>query len=67
MQAHEEMRRISNEKFQSILEMMRTIGDILPSFKGSELAVKLFKIEVKDSLAWFGGLVSALVACYQLY
>jgi len=47
--------------------MLRTFGDILPSFKGSELAVKIFKIEVKDSFAWFGGLASAVVACYQLY
>lgn len=47
--------------------MLRTFGDILPSFKGSELAVKLLKVKVNDSLAWFGGLVSAVIACYQLY
>ncbi len=34
------------------------------SLKGSELAYKLFKINIDNIFAYFGELVSAFISCY---
>ncbi|EAR94395.2 peroxisomal biogenesis factor 11 (macronuclear) [Tetrahymena thermophila SB210] len=67
IEAQEELQKIKKQKVENFLWLLRTCGDMLVSFKGSELAIKLLKIQVNDTVTWFGGLLSAILACYQLY
>ncbi len=49
------------------LNLIKVFGDIIPAGQGSEMFQTLFGVTASDKLCGFGGLVSALITCYQLY
>lgn len=47
--------------------MLKTVGDIIPAGQGAEVWQTLFGITANDKICGLGGLVSAVITCYQLY
>jgi peroxin-11B len=50
-----------------VLNIIKSLGDLITASQGSEIAPKLLKINFNDGWVGIGGLVSALITSYQLY
>lgn len=51
----------------AVLNVIKILGDMIPAAQGAQVWAKIFGNPASDTLAGFGGLVSALITSYQLY
>lgn len=57
---------MKKKRFELILNLLKTLGDLIPSGMGSEILPKL-GFHFTDSTIGLGGFVSAIITSYQLY
>ena len=55
------------KKFNSILIIVKTCGDLITAWTGSGLAKKLFRKAPNDGLVGIGGSVSAIITLFTLF
>jgi len=58
---------IEKKKTTVLLNIAKTIGDLIPAANGWELPMKLFGKGFNDGWVGLGGLVSSIITLYQLY
>lgn len=61
------LKTLKEKRFAAILNLLKTLGDMITASQGSEIAPKIFKINFNDGWVGFGGLLSAVITSYQLY
>ena len=62
-----ELKGLLAKKKGLILNIVKVVGDIIPSGQASEVLPNVLGINANDSWCGMGGLVSALLTSYQLY
>ena len=60
------IRDLDKKRKELILNLIKTLGDMIPAGQGSEILRKL-KLSCTDSTVGLGGFVSAIITSYQLY
>ena len=60
------VRDYSKKRYELLLNLIKTLGDIIPAGQGSEILPKI-GLSFTDSTVGLGGLVSAIITSYQLY
>lgn len=60
------IRDLDKKRKELILNLIKTLGDMIPAGQGSEILPKL-KLSFTDSTVGLGGFVSAIITSYQLY
>ena len=59
---------VSEKKRHALaLNLLKTIGDIIPAGQGSQIFENILGFKANEKLCGLGGLLSALISCYQLY
>lgn len=59
--------RFSETRRVTILEMARTIGDMVVASNGAEVPYKLLGKNFSEKWVGLGGLIAAIINCYQLW
>ena len=62
-----QLKQLQKKKIDAILNILKTLGDMITASQGSEIAPKIFKITFNDGWIGFGGFLSAVITSYQLY
>ena len=63
----DDLKKYYKQRTEAILNLIKTLGDIFPSFKGSGLAEKIGFSWINDLWCGAGGTVSAVIFLYQTY
>lgn len=63
----EKLSKINRLKSEVILNIVKSLGDLIPAMSGAEIPQKLFKRTFNDGWIGIGGLISAVITSYQLY
>ena len=58
---------LSKRKFDNTLNLLKNLGDMVTASQGISLPKNLFGFDFNDGQVGFGGLLSAVITCYQLY
>jgi hypothetical protein len=58
---------LSKRKFDNTLNLLKNLGDMVTASQGISLPKTLFGFDFNDGQVGFGGLLSAVITCYQLY
>jgi peroxin-11B len=61
------LKSLKQKKFEAVLNILKTLGDMITASQGSEFAPKVLKINFNDGWVGFGGFLSAVITSYQLY
>lgn len=61
------LKTLKKNKFDDVLNILKTLGDMITASQGSEFAPKVLKINFNDGWVGFGGFLSAIITSYQLY
>jgi hypothetical protein len=60
-------REINKKKLENTLNLLKNLGDTVTASQALSLPKKLFGFDFNDGQVGFGGLLSAVITCYQLY
>jgi hypothetical protein len=58
---------INKKKFDNTLNVLKTLGDMVTASQAIQLPRKIFGFDFNDGQVGFGGLLSAVITCYQLF
>ncbi len=58
---------LAKRKFDNTLNLLKNLGDMVTASQGISLPKTLFGFDFNDGQVGFGGLLSAVITCYQLY
>jgi hypothetical protein len=58
---------LKKRKFDNTLNLLKNLGDMVTASQGIELPKTLFGFDFNDGQVGFGGFLSAIITCYQLY
>jgi hypothetical protein len=58
---------LGRRKFDNTLNLLKNLGDMVTASQGISLPKNLFGFDFNDGQVGFGGLLSAVITCYQLY
>ena len=58
---------INKQKFDNTLNILKNLGDTVTATQALSLPKKWFGFDFNDGQVGFGGLLSAVITCYQLY
>lgn len=61
------LKTLKQKKFDAVLNILKTLGDMITASQGSEFAPTVLKINFNDGWIGFGGFLSAIITSYQLY
>lgn len=63
----DKFKALQQKKFDNLLNLLKTLGDMVTSSQAIGLPKKIIGIEFNDGHVGLGGLLSAVITCYQLY
>ena len=58
---------LKRRKFENTLNLLKNLGDIATAAQALSIPKSLFGFDLNDGQVGFGGLLSAVITCYQLY
>jgi len=58
---------LNKKKFDNTLNLLKTLGDMVTASQAIGLPRKLFGFDFNDGQVGFGGFLSAVLTCYQLF
>jgi hypothetical protein len=58
---------LNKRKFDNTLNLLKNLGDMVTASQGISLPKTLFGFDFNDGQVGFGGFLSAVITCYQLY
>jgi hypothetical protein len=61
------VRELHKKRSELLLNLIKTVGDMIPAGQGSEILPNFFSFSASDSLVGIGGFISAIITSYQLY
>ena len=62
-----QLKVLKQKKKEIVLNIIKTVGDMIPASQGSEVAPNIFKVNFNDGWMGLGGFISAVITSYQLY
>lgn len=63
----EKFAALHRKKFDNTLNLVKTLGDMVTASQAIQLPRKLFGFDFNDGQVGLGGLLSAVITCYQLF
>ncbi|CAG9310416.1 unnamed protein product [Blepharisma stoltei] len=58
---------LKGARTQIYINLVKTLGDMIPAAGGAQIALKIFGKNFSEKWIGLGGLVSALISCYQAW
>lgn len=59
--------KIAKAKFDNTLNLLKNLGDTVTATQALSIPKNWFGFDFNDGQVGFGGLLSAVITCYQLY
>ena len=66
-EAADKRKAIAKKKIENTLNLLKNLGDMVTASQALGLPKQLFGFDFTDGQVGFGGLLSAVITCYQLY
>jgi len=63
----EKKNALAKRKFDNTLNLLKNLGDTVTATQALSLPKKFFGFDFNDGQVGFGGFLSAIITCYQLY